>query len=174
MTQSTLSRVQSKHSSLIHCVLIPLLIDPQRFWQIYSKATNLFERAGFCGKRTWSRIRIIEVWANHESVQAYIVPTVWQNKRRAGMQVSSIKRSVSVCVRFMKIMRLNLPVSFFPVYFFLLWAHCLDCVRSPGLAFCCDSTVANGLTSTNHWKKKKKAILLHTVKNLLMSPFKTL
>lgn len=39
--EHALSRVHSKRSPLVHLVLIPMLIDPLRFWQIYSKSTHL-------------------------------------------------------------------------------------------------------------------------------------
>lgn len=115
-----LSRVHSDRSQLVHHVLIQFLIDLHRFWQMYSKDTYLLFN--------WSKSWIIwktNIKKNKDKVRAnqfvqantvYTLHTMWQDNRRAGMQVHSVDRSVSVCVCLVKIMRLNLPVSFFPVY----------------------------------------------------------
>lgn len=71
-------------------------------------------------------------------------------------QVAGMHSTMSylcVCVHLMKIMRLNLPASFFPF-------HRLACMQSPGLfkAFYV-SIVSVGCTSINCWRKK--TVLLH-------------
>lgn len=83
----------------------------------------------------------------------YIVPTVWQDNGRDGLQVQSLESSESVCVLRMKIMRLNLSLSLFPVY--SLWAHRQFKESGHFMAFCCDS-LAVGRTSINLWKKERK------------------